>query len=223
MKLTSLLRAATGVVLLVAAGAFTYLRVVRPWHLRWGATDEELARAWPGDAEVPQPTLAATRAVTIQARPEEVWPWLVQIGKGRAGFYSYMWIENLMGLGIKNVDHILPEFQNLKAGDQIPDLGPVTAVVPNHFLLLAGHERWGDLSWLLAVEPHGDAQTRLISRSRYHLRWGTLLRSLPLQLLPFFLLFEPGEFVMLRKMLLGIERRAESANRTVVPVEPQRT
>lgn len=199
-----------GTLIPVAAGAFAYARVIRPWQLRWGASKAELEHVWPGDEEVPYPTLAATRAVTIDARPEKVWPWLVQIGKGRAGFYSYTWIENLMGLGIKNVDRIVPEFQRLQAGDQIPALGPVKAVLPNRFLLLAGHERWGDVSWLLALEPHGDNQTRLISRSRYNLRWGTLLRALPLTLIPFYALFGPGEFVMVRKMLLGIKQRAEA-------------
>ncbi len=214
MKPVSVARVAAGVVAGCGAAICAYLCAIRPWHLRWGATTAEIERVRPGDEEVPRPTLSTTRAVTIAAQPEEVWPWLVQIGKGRAGFYSYTWIENLMGLGIKNVDRILPEFQQLKAGDQIPDLGPVAAVEPNRFLLLAGHERWGDLSWLLALEPYGEGRTRLISRSRYHLRWGTLLRSLPPQMVPFYVLFEPGEFVMLRKMLLGIKRRAEMRAKT---------
>jgi hypothetical protein len=210
MKAVSRFRVVLGATAAGAAAMCMYVRLIRPWHVRWGATKAEVERTWPGDEEVPHPTLSATRAVTIEAPPEEVWPWLVQIGKGRAGFYSYEWVENLMGLGIKNVDRILPEFQQLKAGDQIPGLGPVKAVESNRFLLLAGHERWGDLSWLLALEPHGEGRMRLISRSRYYLRWGTLLRSLPPQMVPFYALFEPGEFVMLRKMLLGIERRAEA-------------
>lgn len=209
MKPMSVIRVAGAVAATCGAAFCAYEWVIRPWHLRWGATDAEVERGWPGDEEVPHPTLAGTRAVTIAARPEQVWPWLVQIGKGRAGFYSYTWIENLMGLGIKNADQILPEFQQLKAGDMIPDLGPVTAIEPNRFLLLAGHDRWGDLSWLLALEPEGAGRTRLISRSRYDLHWGRLLRTLPPQMVPFYALFEPGEFVMLRKMLLGIKSRAQ--------------
>ena len=210
MPSPSIVRSAASVVAAGAAVLGVYRFVIRPWHLRWGATDAEIARAMPGDEEVQHPTLVGTRAVTIQAPPEDIWPWLVQIGKGRAGFYSYEWIENLMGLGIQNSYRILPEFQTLKAGDMLPDLGPVKAVEPNHYLLLAGQENWGAVSWIIALEPLDARRTRLISRTRYNLHWGTLLRVLPPQLIPFYLLFEPGEFVMLRKMLLGIKQRVET-------------
>src|SRR6266700_1732179 len=84
-----------GVAALGAVALGVYLRYIRPWQLRWGATDEEVARAMPGDEVVKHPTFNATRAVTIQARPEEIWPWLVQIGVTRAGWYSYDWLDNL--------------------------------------------------------------------------------------------------------------------------------
>ena len=84
-----------GVAALGAVLFGVYLRVIRPWQLRWGATNEEVARAMPGDDVVKRPTFNATRAVTIQARPEEIWPWLVQIGVTRAGWYSYDWLDNL--------------------------------------------------------------------------------------------------------------------------------
>ena len=79
----------------ISLGIGAYLRFIRPWQLRWGATDEEVARAMPGDDVVKHPTFDATRAVTIQARPEEIWPWLVQMGVKRAGWYSYDWLDNL--------------------------------------------------------------------------------------------------------------------------------
>ncbi|HEX8036090.1 MAG TPA: hypothetical protein VF510_19690 [Ktedonobacterales bacterium] len=210
MKPTSIVRTVGSVAGAGIAVAGVYRFVIRPWHLRWGATDAEVMRALPGDEEVQDPTLVTNRAVTIQVPPEDIWPWLAQIGKGRAGFYSYEWIENLMGLDIKNSERILPEFQELKAGDMIPDLGPVKAVEPDRYWLLAGHENWGDVSWVMALEPLDAQQTRLISRTRYNLRWGPLLRGLPPQMVPFYLFFEPGEFVMVRKMLLGIKRRAET-------------
>jgi len=94
-----------------------YLRFIRPWQLRWGATDEEVARAVPGDDVVKSPTFNATRAVTINAQPEEIFPWLVQIGFKRAGWYSYDWLDNA---GIHSAEHILPEFQHLAVGDMIP-------------------------------------------------------------------------------------------------------
>ncbi len=105
---------------LAALGAVlfgVYFRFIRPWQLRWGATDEEVARAMSGDEVVKQPTFNATRAVTIQARPEEIWPWLVQIGCKRAGWYSYDWIDNL---GIPSANRIVPELQHLEVGDLIP-------------------------------------------------------------------------------------------------------
>ncbi len=187
-----------------------YRLIIRPWHLRWGATDADIARALPGDEEAPEATLVGNRVVTIEASPAEIWPWLVQIGKGRAGFYSYAWIEHLMGLEVGGAgSRILPEFQQLKAGDEIPGFFPVTAVEPGRYLLFAVHESWGDLSFVLVLQPRDEQQTRLIARSRYHLRMGELLRALPPQMALFYLLFEPGEFVMLRKMLLGIKQRAE--------------
>ncbi|MCL5961159.1 MAG: hypothetical protein M1358_17945 [Chloroflexi bacterium] len=106
--------------LLAAAGIVTlplYLRVIRPWQLRWGATDAELARSMPGDDIVQRPTFVATRAVTIQARPNEIWPWLLQIGCRRAGWYSYDWIDNL---GTPSAERIIPELQHLEVGDLIP-------------------------------------------------------------------------------------------------------
>lgn len=209
MQRASITRIAGGVAAAGGAAIGAYWFGIRPWHLRWGATDAEIHRRLPGDETVQRPTLVGNRAVTIEATPEDIWPWLVQLGKGRAGFYSYEWIENLMGLGIKNSNRIVPEFQQLKAGDMLPDLGPVTALEANRYLLLAGHEKWGDISWVMALEPLDARRTRLISRTRYHLQWGPLLRSLPPQLVPFYLLFEPGEFVMLRKMLLGIKQRVE--------------
>src|SRR6476646_5195066 len=91
-----------------------YVRFIRPWQLRWGATDDEVARAMPGDEVVLQPTFNATRALTIQARPEEIWPWLVQIGITRAGWYSYDWVDNL---GRPSAERILPDLQRLAVGD----------------------------------------------------------------------------------------------------------
>jgi hypothetical protein len=74
-----------------------YLLVVRPWHLRWGATDAEVRQPLPGDELVPESKLVATRAISIRAPASQVWPWLVQLGQGRAGLYSYEWLENLAG------------------------------------------------------------------------------------------------------------------------------
>jgi hypothetical protein len=213
MQRTSVVRAAVVVTAAGSAALGAYQMVIRPWHLRWGATDAEIARTLPGDDIVQDATHVGNRAVTIQAPPEDIWPWLVQIGKGRAGFYSYDWIENLMGLDIQSTDEIMLEFQQLHAGDEIPGFWPPAAVEPNRYLLFGGREEWGEVSWLLMLQPIDEKRTRLLSRSRYHLNWNVLMRALPPRLVPFYAFFEPGEFVMLRKMLLGIKERAEKLAR----------
>ncbi len=106
-----------GLAVLGAVAIGVYLRFIRPWQLRWGATDEEVARAMPGDEVVTSPMFNATRGVTINAQPEEIRPWLVQIGCKRAGWYSYDWIDNL---GIPSANRIVPELQHLEVGDLIP-------------------------------------------------------------------------------------------------------
>lgn len=132
---------------LVVLGAVllgVYLRFIRRWQLRWGASDVEVARPMPGDNMVKHPTFNATRAVTVGAQPEEIWPWLVQIGITRAGWYSYDWVDNL---GRPSARRIIPELQHLAVGDVIP-LSPngkegqwVKAFEPNQWMLWGGQER----------------------------------------------------------------------------------
>ncbi len=204
------------------AAALAYLLKVRPWIRTWGATPAEVARTYPGDERVPNPKLDLTHAITIQAPPEKIWPWLIQLGQGRAGMYSYDWIENLMGLDIHTRPQVLNEFQTLKAGDTVPlepgGIGPVVAEMePNRYLLLAsdsaersgldpsGQTPYADmfLTWLFYLEPlHKDA-TRLIERVR--VQW---LPGFPADL-DLYLFWEPGSFLMERKMLLKIKELAE--------------
>ena len=106
-----------GAVVAVAGLVGVYIGVYRPRQLRWGATDGEVAREMPGDEIVARPVFNATRAVTVNARPEDIWPWLVQIGFGRAGWYSYDILDNL---GRHSSEQILPEYQTLEPGDLIP-------------------------------------------------------------------------------------------------------
>ena len=214
----------TVVAVTTAVVVSVYWFLLRPWHLRWGATDDEVARALPGDEMVPHPRLTATHALTIQAPPDQVWPWLVQIGQGRAGFYSYESIENLMGADIHNSNRLLPQFQTLHVGDAIPLAGdgtsiPVAAVEPNHLLILGGRvdarnkpdwfkdqpDAFFETSWVFLLEPV-DRGTRLTERFR--LNWGPdSLRNT----LYYRALLEPGSFIMERRMLLGIQERAENS------------
>src|SRR3990170_5394959 len=111
---------------LVAALGETYRRFLREPILTWGATADEAVRRLPGDELLENADLVATRAMTIQAPASAVWPWLVQMGPGRGGAYTYDWIENLLGIDIHSADRILPEFQQLEVGDvqQIRRGGP---------------------------------------------------------------------------------------------------
>src|SRR5215207_3855373 len=106
---------------------WVYAFVIRPWHLRWGATDEEINKALPGDELVPEPGIESTRAITVNAPVEEVWPWLAQIGQDQGGLYSYEWLENLAGCQMRNADRIHPEWQHRETGETVflhPAYGP---------------------------------------------------------------------------------------------------
>ena len=205
-----------------------YVLRIRPWHMHWGATDAEVQGPQPGDNLVEHPRQITTRSITINASAADVWPWLVQIGQGRGGFYSYDWLENLMGLDIHSADRILTEFQNLKAGDilpnepETPDEGvTVAAIEPARALVLRGtiipeHPMkdypiqyddsmpwWMDWTWAFILDPIDENTTRLIARLR---GGGKGLRTM----LASYLLMEPSHFIMERKMLLGIKQRAEA-------------
>jgi hypothetical protein len=209
--------------LVATIGAYQCL--FRPWHVRWGAHDDEVERELPGDEMVPNANYQSTRAITISSRPEQIWPWLVQMGQGRGGFYSYAALENLIGLRLENANRIVPEWQKLAVGDIIA-LEPrgsgftVAGLAPiQHILLfsdLTGPEPgvpWPGTqnaesasTWLFMLAPIDQHRTRLIVRWRARfLGWKTCH---PLGILVG-LMLEPMEFVMERRMLLGIRSRAE--------------
>jgi len=183
-----------------------YVLLIRPWHLKWGATEEELKMPLPGDELVKHPKLNATHAITINAPVAEVWPWLVQVGQKRGGFYSYTWLENLVGCEMSNADQIVPEWQDLKVGDEVwlhPKAPPlkVLAMEPGRAIVLEN-------SWTFVLHPIDDHTTRLIIRGR-----GDFNPDLKNALLNFLLwrgVFEPAHFIMERRMMLGIKERAEA-------------
>jgi hypothetical protein len=192
--------------------------ILRRWRVRWGATVEEVNRRLPGDQYVLNPRWTYTHAVTIHAPAAEVWRWLVQMGYGRGGLYSYQGLENLVGSDMRNADAVVPEWQHLTVGDEIhidarvPPL-PVALVQPERALVMHGAaDNTGQLnhSWGFYLFPLDAQTTRLISRARTYytptllnkLAWGPLL-------------MEPIGFVMERRMLLGIKQRAEAQARQV--------
>lgn len=195
--------------------------VGRGRYNRWGATDAEVAGAMPGDELVPQPVLGYTRAITIEAPPERVWPWLVQMGQGRGGLYSFDGLENLVGCGIHSAEQILPDFQQLGVGDLIR-LGPVgypcfrvdqvtsgASLVllgadprPPHYAVSPGAPA-GIATWQWLLRPTPDRRgTRLVTRQRL-----SYPRSRGLSVM--WHLVEPVGFVMERQMLRGIKQRVE--------------
>jgi hypothetical protein len=186
---------------------------------RWGATGEEVTRALPGDDGVPRPKIASTRAIPIHAPATTVWPWLVQMGWKKAGWYSYDRVDND---GIPSAQRIVPELQDLQIGDVVPEGAEVGWIVealePNRLLLLTAHGPMSgvdwvqrrDSSWLFLLDEIGPQETRLIERSRTTLTMNehTLLGRILARRFGTFLL-APGDFVMARRQMLGIRRRAE--------------
>jgi hypothetical protein len=187
-----------------------YAVAIRPWQLHRGATREEAHRSLPGDERVPDPKFEYTQAITIDAPPETIWPWLVQIGYHRAGWYSHDWIHRILGVAgsvdddRRSATRIIPELQDLQVGDLIeiaPEMGfEVLEMEPGQFLLL-GTE---DGSWVWFLAPTDADTTRLIVRMRGTWPPGTanvLLFGIPNEL---------GSLVMQPKTLRGLKQRAEA-------------
>jgi hypothetical protein len=189
-----LLFASAFLLALVALFCFVY----RPWQLNWGATGDEVNRPMPGDEIVERPTFNATRAVTVDAPPERIWPWIVQVGYGRAGFYSWDILDND---GISSAERIMHEYQGLKVGDLVPLDRESNARVaemepPRHLLLVFPPATAATWAWGLC--PIDSTRTRLVTRLRVRADNVTTR-----------LMLDTFEIVMMRKHLVGIKRRAE--------------
>ncbi|MDO8728218.1 MAG: hypothetical protein Q7J35_19370 [Candidatus Methanoperedens sp.] len=207
-------------VLVIVTLVFSYY--IQPWFQRWGATDEEIRATWPGDDLVPGSSVVYTRAITINAPPSVVWPWLVQIGQDRGGFYSYELLENILGSDTHNADRIVPEWQHLDVGNKVR-IGPkegvwanssniVGGIVPERFLVLitpgespttVSASIRGNGTWSFSLVPVDGKTTRLIIRGRrmespnqsIGLLYGSVVDSV--------------QFILERKMMVGIKERAE--------------
>ena len=188
---------------LVIVLVIVYIKFIRPWQLTWGSTDEEISKSMPGDEIVTKPSFNATRAVTIFASPEKIYPWIVQMGVKRAGWYSYDMLDNL---GRPSAESILPEHQNIQIGDVIamsPDGKQgmkVNDFKANEWMLWWDNK--GDSTWVWEIVVISEQQCRLITRVRTKYR---LLSSA----LAFNLLIEFFDIIMMRKCMLGIKKRAE--------------
>jgi hypothetical protein len=198
---------------LLAAG---YWLAARPGHLRWGATDADVARRWPGDELVDRPYARAVRAITIEAPADAVWPWIMQIGRDRGGFYSYTWLENLVGADIHNVDHLMPGLPDRQPGDTVwmapaekfGGMGRmvVASVIPQRAMVLVppgdadpARSRPAEGAWSFILDPVSERATRLVMLS---------LAARPR--LADLIFWEPAHFVMERKMMRTLKSLAES-------------
>ncbi len=211
--------------MLGAAAVAAYAFVVRPWYLRWGMRDDEKQLALPGDEFVRHPNYETTRAMTIYAPASRVWQWLVQIGVGRGGFYTYDVLENIAGLNIHSANEIRPEWQNLQVGDVIR-ISPVTplkvkVLEPNHAFVLhttmslltaelvdandSSATEFIDWSWAFVLDEIAPMTTRLIVRVRGNYKPEAFQLVIPFVL-------EPIHFLMERGMMQGIQSRAERFN-----------
>jgi len=206
MKRKDLVRLSIAGLILTGVTVLVVWFLYRPWALTWGSTDEEIARAMPGDEVLENPTFNATRAVTIEATPDEIWPWIVQIGYRRAGFYSYDILDND---GIPSAELILPQYQALEVNDLIPlsksANARVTTLEPPKSMVLVFEVAgtWSDATWVWVLFPEDASHTRLVTRLRANAK-GVRSR----------IFLDLGEIIMMRKCMLGIKRRAEQKSQT---------
>lgn len=198
---------------LLAVSVAAYVAVLRRRQLTWGVTATEAAGHLPGDEVVPDADLIATRGITIRASPPDVWGWIAQLGQGRAGFYSYDVLENLVGCNIHSADRIVPAWQDPGVGDAVrlhPEVAlEVVSVEPGHALVLRGAvSATGDqtaspydFAWAFVLVEGDPGTTRLLVRERYAYtqRWAAALVE-PVAVV---------SFVMTQRMLRGIRDRAE--------------
>src|SRR6188508_436623 len=158
-------------VLTLGGATISGMRKFDRWQKHWGATDDELLRRMPGDELVPDPDYAVTRAITVEAEPSDIFPWLVQMGYRRGGLYSFDFLDRLFGiLDAPSAKTILPELQDLKPGDVIP-VGkggdfPVADLRKDEFLLLAGEDDGAKWTWSTALYREPGGKTRLVTRNR---------------------------------------------------------
>jgi hypothetical protein len=206
---SQLKRSAQFLALLLGLGLLAVLAVygARPWYSRWGATDAEIVMALPGDEFVPDAAAQHVTAVTIQAGPEVIYPWLLQLGAERGGFYSFTAIEGLIACPLVNADSIHPEWQNLRVGDRVkmcpgasgPPPYEVAAIDPDRSLIL-GHRgpagNWAEV-WQFVLKPIDVHSTRFLLRSRSEVSGGI------------WAVIDPGIFVMEQGLLGGVKERAE--------------
>jgi hypothetical protein len=189
-----------------------YLLWARPYQLHWGATADEISQPMPGDELDPNPTFLATRAITIAGTPAQIWPWLLQMGFGRAGYYGFDILENAGSpSGPASADRVQAELQNYQVGDKVP-ISPEAedvfyAIEPNNYLIWAGQTGINPGGFLWALVPLDQSHTRLVSR----IRWTHHSISQP-SLLSLDIFTDFTDHLAVRKILQGVKGRVEGNN-----------
>ena len=193
--------AAIGIILILL---LIYFLIIRPWHLKWGATTKEVNLDLPGDEIVRKPSFNATRAISISASPEEIWKWIIQIGSKRAGWYSIDWIDNG---GTPSTFEIIPKFQKIEIGQYIPFTPDqkngmwVNDFKINNFILWT--DKVGNATWLWYLYLNEHSETRLLTRLRTRYTWKSIW-------IIYYLIYDIGDIIMMKKCMKGIKQRAES-------------
>jgi hypothetical protein len=197
-----------GILVILAILLIIVIALLLPWMDRWGTTSEERIASFTTDDLVPEPVLIANRGINIDSTPENIFPWILQIGADKSGMYSYTWLENLVGCKMARDETIRPEWQALQVGDLMKmcagDFAPppyIVAQIETDDSVTFGHkegENWVE-SWNFSLIPQADGTTRLITRTRTMMATG------------FWQVLRPISFTMERKMLLTIKRLAEQS------------
>lgn len=193
-------------VLIITGLGLVYLFIVRPWHLTWGAFQEEVTMPLPGDDLVLKPDFDATRGITIASTPESIWKWIIQIGSLRAGWYSIDWMDNG---GVKSSDKILAQWQKIEVGQFIPFTpdqknGMWVKEYKEHEYILWVDKK-GKATWLWYLYPIDKDHSRLLTRLRTEYEWKGFW-------VIYYLLYDFGDIVMMSKCMKGIKKRAERSN-----------
>ncbi len=191
-----------------------YGLLVRPRTLDWGSTLEERHAPLPGDDVIPDAATVTTRAITIHAPAADVWPWVVQMGQDRAGFYTHNWVERLLRSGIPDINEVHPEWQQLEVGDLMRtnhDMGgkpmgwPVLAVDPGRSVVVRSKSLPVG-TYAFVLQPVDETATRFIVRDRAAWKRREWLFKV--------LVYEPLHAYMETGLLQGVKQRAEGSAST---------
>lgn len=189
---------------LMAALLLIYIFLIRPWHLHWGASKDEVKMILPGDEIVSKPDFNATRGISINATADTIWKWIIQIGSKRAGWYSIDWMDNA---GIPSSSEIMPEFQHIETGQFIPFTPDqkngmwVKEFKFNEYILWT--DKKGNATWLWYLYTNKKSETRLLTRLRTKYTWNSIW-------ILYYLIYDFGDIVMMKKCMKGIKQRAEN-------------